>query len=348
MNLSFFRSDYFKKIFITYSVSKLLVFITGFLVLGNNFIQIMGTRWDSNIYEDIAENGYLAPKAVVSANIVFSPVYPAFIRILSFILPIVVSAYVVTNLFGYIFLYIIYRYLGLKTALLISIFPVYVLFSTIPYSDDILLTFMSLALFIDSAVTSSIFLSLSVLTFYNIAPTIVAFFLKKWNIIILPILTGMAILLAYFIFFGNPFIYFNIEKEYWDAGFTLPNIQTMFLLNGWFTREPWKFLDFEIPRQLWLIRNYLFLIFYFFGDYLLFKSNLKNKKFLLLYSLLVEIPLLFINGVPAISIPRLLLPAFPIFYGYACLNKNIIYLYAIISIILIPIVTIWQMTAFFS
>jgi len=172
--------------------------------------------------------------------------------------------------------------------------------------------------------------------------------MRNWKIIIMPIITGISIFVAYFIFFGNPLIYFNIEKEYWNAGFTLPNIQAIFLLNGWFTNEPWKFLNFEIPRPLWLIRNYLFFIFYFIGDYLLLKSNLKNGKFLFLYSLLVEIPLLFINGVPVISIPRLLLPAFPIFYGYARLSKNIVYLYEIISIILIPIITIWQMTAFFS
>jgi len=341
-HLPFFLSNDFKFVIIIYSVSKLLVFITGFFILGSDFFQIMGTKWDSYIYESIASHGY------AGYYIVFSPVYPALIYILHIILPTVFSAYIIVNIFGYIFVYIIYRYLGLKTALLISIFPVYVVFSTIPYSDDILLTFISLALFINSSTISSIFLSLSVLTFYNIIITIPAFIMKNWKIIIMPILTGIGIFIAYFIFFGNPFIYFNIEKEYWNAGFTLPNVQAMFLLNGWFTSEPWKFLNFEIPRPLWLIRNYLFFIFYFLGDYFLLKSNLKNRKFLFLYSLLVEMPLLFINGVPAISIPRLLLPAFPIFYGYASLRKNIIYLYAIISIFLIPIITIWQMTAFFS
>ena len=68
----------------------------------------------------------------------------------------------------------------------------------------------------------------------------------------------------------------------------------------------------------WAVRNLLFEVFFFLGVFLL--SRVKGYPWrwpLVGYSLVVSLPLLFIEGTPVYSIPRLLLAGFPIFIEYS-------------------------------
>jgi hypothetical protein len=78
----------------------------------------------------------------------------------------------------------------------------------------------------------------------------------------------------------------------------------------------------HLAPAYWLVRNLIFEIFYLAGAVLILKTQNKNRIFLFVYSLCAIIPLLFVTGTPAISIPRLLLPAFPVFFGYTALMKK--------------------------
>ena len=77
------------------------------------------------------------------------------------------------------------------------------------------------------------------------------------------------------------------------------------LMDGWFTSEPWKVFGIHLAPAYWLVRNFLFEIFYVAGAILLLRTQNKHRIFLFAYSLLAIIPLLFVTGTPAISIPRL-------------------------------------------
>jgi hypothetical protein len=340
---NFLKSNIFKLILVL-TVLKVVVIITCYALYNKNFAYELLTNWDARNYEIIALQGY-------SSNYLyaFSPAYPAMVKGLNYVLNnIELSAFIVTNIFGYIFPLILYKTFNYKTALLVESFPVYVLYSTIPYSDPVYLTFISLSFYLikkKRVLFSSISYAIAILFFYTIAFSLISYFLalKRKFIMFLPIplIVGFLIFAGYYLATGDPFLYFTIEKIVWGVKFVLPQEQFEWLLNGWFTIQPWKFLSFRISPWIWLVRNLIFFVFYFILVSLLFKMK---EYFYGIYSLSMILPLLFIVGTPAISIPRLLLAAFPAFYAF----KGKYSYYIAGSLVSLIIITIWQFTAFFS
>jgi hypothetical protein len=100
----------------------------------------------------------------------------------------------------------------------------------------------------------------------------------------------------------------------------------------------------------WLVRNILFEVFYIFGAFYLFKTKNENRVFLAVYSLIATIPLLFMTGTPLLSIPRLLLPAFPVFFGYSELLKKRTHalIYSGVCVIMAAFIAIMQTYSFFA
>lgn len=158
---------------------------------------------------------------------------------------------------------------------------------------------------------------------------------------------GGAIIVAFWVFTGSPFTFFDVERKYWDAYFANPICQAKWVLNHDFSLHifPW----FQLSPLVYLVRNYLFVTFYILGAILLYKRT--RNFFLTAYSLSVIIPLLFLNGWPSFSLPRLLLPAFPSLLGYADLvfkRKVFFLLYFSISLFLTFFFTRWQALGFFA
>ncbi|ARM74756.1 hypothetical protein [Acidianus manzaensis] len=238
-----------------------------------------------------------------------------------------------------------------------EIFPVYVVFSTIPYSDVFYLTFLALTFYIlkkekndNNVILSSLSFSLSLLNFYSIAWTLPSFFVelrKKFYIfIILPIFTGFLILFGYYIATGSPFTYFNLEKYIWNVQFSNPISQDIWLYHS-VELNHFHILGLSLTPSDYIIRNVAFEIFFLSLILLFIKSNIKEKYFYLAYCLLAFVPLLFVSGIPAFSVPRLSLAAFPAFYNLR-LGKWYFIGYLIGCIVLIPFITLWQLYAFFS
>ncbi|MUM65147.1 hypothetical protein D1867_07855 [Acidianus infernus] len=327
-----------------YTLEKIIVFITFYLIFRNLFIYEITINWDAIDYMWIAAHGYM-----VKFLYAFSPVFPALIKGLTFLTgSYSLSSLIITN----IFVILSYNYYGFKGSIILSTFPVFVIYSTIPYSDDIALTFLILSLNLGGWL-SAIALGGAIATFYNLAYTLPSFILKykrKIWYFLPPLAAGGAILLAFWIFTGSPFTFFSVESKHWSAYFTTPWCQAEWILNcySFFINS---FFDpyFHLSPLVYLLRNYVFLAFYITGTILFYKKS--KDVFLTLYSLSIILPLFFIHGWPSISLPRLLLPAFPSLLGYVEVifkRKAYTVIYIAISFFLTFFFTEWQVLAFFA
>ncbi|PWI47250.1 hypothetical protein CEE45_12705 [Candidatus Heimdallarchaeota archaeon B3_Heim] len=159
-------------LFICIKFTMLFIFIELFNLLGetvwdNNyprfhsgieFFDLLGTRWDSNIYIPMAENGYAPINSSTDYRAwVFPPLYPFLINILVQISPIelhyTVSAVIITNIFSVTSVMAFYlmarHYLdeikSIYATLFFAFFPPVFVFSTVAYSEPIYLTFVILS-----------------------------------------------------------------------------------------------------------------------------------------------------------------------------------------------------------
>jgi hypothetical protein len=176
----------------------------------------------------------------------------------------------------------------------LSTFPVFVLYSTIPYSDDIALTFLILSLNLEGWL-SALSLAGSIATFYNLAYTLPSFLLKyrrKIWYFIPPLVVGGIILIAFWIFTGSPLTFFSVENKFWYAYFTIPWCQAEWILNCYDHFINTFFAPcFRLSPLIYLLRNHAFLAFYITGTMLFYKKY--KNAFLTLY---YNITSLFIHG----------------------------------------------------
>ena len=294
--------------------------------------QGLGTKWDSDYYEIIATQGY-GP----AAPLVFSPAYPAAIKGLDYLVGNAwVSALLVTNLLSFAFPILVWKAFGYRTALFAELFPTYIVFTTVAYSDVVPLvllgaTFLLLAR--ERVLRASLALGGAIFAFYSLALTLPSFLValsrKKRAADLLfyalPLAAVGAILLWYEVETGGYLSYIRLEAP-WQAGFGTPLAQVQYLLcphgQGTLTCQKWELFGVPLTPPYWVVRNLLFEAFYVAGALYLLRNKSRQRAFLSVYSLSVVVPLLFVTGVPAMSIPRLLLPAFPVFVGYSDLLRG--------------------------
>ncbi|MBB5254457.1 hypothetical protein D1869_05700 [Sulfurisphaera ohwakuensis] len=338
------------KLIIVLTMMKFLVIFPPYFISGSDTLYLLTSKWDSTLFETIAKYGYIKPYLFA-----FPPIYPFLIHLVHFIFgSYYISALIVTNIFGYLFPIIVYKVFGYKTALLLELFPVYIIYSTLPYSDVIYLTAVGLVFYFlkkGKILPASIAMGFAITNFYSIAFTLPSFAVKLKQLflkfIIIPLVSGFVILIWYYLSTGNPFYYFELERNIWGVKFVTPLAQVNWIMNGWFTTQHWTILSFELKPIDWLIRNLSFEIFFIILTIMLLRLKDKDKLFYLIYSLSVMIPLFFIIGTPAISIPRLLLAAFPSFHSLK-IDRTWLLIYVITSATLTPLFTFWQIYAFFS
>ncbi len=340
------------------AIGKLFVILCTFLYHHSaNFLYAMSTTWDSTYYQSIATSGYTRV-----VQYVFSPIYPDLIETLDIIIPHAwFSALIITNIISFVFPLVVYKTFGNKTALIAVLFPTYLVFTTIPYSDIVPLVFFTLSVFFllkEKIIESSISVGLAVLSAFHAVWMLPAYAVdiiktKRFkNIVfyIAPIAAGILVLLWFKLKTDNFMAYFSLETEGWREHFGTPFSQAKWLINGWFTNEPWKIFGIRLAPAYWLVRNLIFEIFYLAGAFLILKTQNKHRMFLFIYSLCAIIPLLFVTGTPAISIPRLLLPAFPIFFGYTALMRKDwhYWVYASACLLMTAWIAITQTYCFFA
>ncbi|QIW23927.1 hypothetical protein EWF20_07030 [Sulfolobus sp. S-194] len=343
-------SDKVIRLIIVLTIMKFLVILPLYFISNSDTFCLLTSKWDSALFETIAKYGYIKPYLLA-----FPPIYPFLIHLVNVIFGNYhISALLVTNIFGYLFPIIVYKALDYKTALLLELFPIYIIYSTLPYSDVIYLTAIALVFYFlkkGKILPASIAMGFAIASFYSTALTLPSFVVKLkqsfLKFVIIPLIFGFSILSWYYVSTGNPFYYFELERSYWGVKFVAPLAQANWLMSGWFTTQHWTILSLELRPIDWLIRNLCFEIFFIILTLMLLRLKDKDKLFYLIYSLSVIIPLFFIVGTPVISIPRLLLAAFPSFYSLK-INKIWLLIYVITSAALTPLFTFWQIYAFFS
>ncbi len=343
------------------AIGKACLFLAVFLYSrSSDFLYLMSTGWDSLNFQTIAADGYI--RIMLYA---FSPFYPGLIKGLSLVIPEVwICALIITNVLSFAFPLVLYRTFGYRAALLAELFPVYLVFTTIPYSDVISLFFLALSIFLvlrEKIIASSAAVSLAIFNSFNLAWTLPSYLvqlLKKKrfkNLVFyfIPAVVGTLILVYFQIRLGDFWKFFAIERVIWNVQFSNPVSQIAWLLDAgktWFNNEIYQIFSVRLVTGYWLGRNIVFEIFYLFGAFYLFKRKKENGVFLGVYSLIAIIPLLFMTGTPVLSIPRLLMPAFPVFFGYSMLmKKGWHYLvYSGVCVILAAFIAIIQTYSFFA
>jgi hypothetical protein len=315
-----------------------------YLLSPQGFVALLhgiSTDWDSVQYELIAQSGYSTFKG--SELYAFSPLYPILIYVTHFATGFYWSAaLLVTNVLSFIFPIIVLRLFGLRAAILAETFPVYVVFTMIAYSDALALVLLALGLLLyvrKRYAFAGLSLAVAGLVFYDllVAPAVLLVYMVanrgdgadirrlaiSLSSFVLPVvLAGVVMLLAYWNATGDPFLFFSLEHTYWGVTATTPLGQVQWLYDGRgvgsFTGMFWYVYGIRLSSTYWAVRNLLFEAFFFFGVYLLTRIRECPQRWLLVgYSLLLSVPLLFVHGTPVYSIPRLLLAAFPVFFGYS-------------------------------
>ncbi len=344
------------------AVGKVVVFIAVYpFDPSPDLLHLMATKWDGDFYQIIATQGY-GP----SAPYVFSPLYPALIRAVYYALGSAwVSAYVVTNALSFVFPVLLYKAFGYRTALLAELFPTYLLFTTIPYSDVVVLVFLAssiLLLMKDRVLSASATVSAAILTFFNLAWTLPSFLValldtrrRPRDLLFygLPLVTGALIVLWLRAETGAYLDLIRLEAP-WGVKLANPLTQAYYLLcvnsPGSYTCQPWAADGLRLTPPYWLVRNICFEAFYLFGALYLLKTGAKHRVFLCVYCLSVTLPLLFWVGFVALSVPRLLLPAFPVFLSYSVLlrGRKLEVTYVVLCIGLAGLFSVFQYLAFFS
>jgi hypothetical protein len=348
-NLTFKRADLFK-LWGALALGKVVVLVAVYLARSTpNFLYLMSTRWDANWFLSIAKYGYIQLDSYA-----FSPLFPAMINAFSSLsVPSWTVALAMANALSFAVPLVVYRTFGFRTALLFELFPTFLFYTTVPYSESLVLLILALSLLFALSgrmVASSASLSLAIFSSYSMAWTLPSFAIGLYDRLrrrtvlfyILPLLTGLLIFSWFEASSRSYWIYFTIEKANWHVSFASPWGQAIWL---WLRKIGGLW---PIPGS-WETRNLPFEVFYIYGALRLVQMPGRDKTFLGVFSFSVILPLFFIIGGPAESIPRLLLPAFPIFAYYAtAIRGRYLWVYAPLCLLLTFWVAQFQTLYFFS
>jgi Gpi18-like mannosyltransferase len=300
---------------------KLLI-LAVFLNTGGD-LTALGTNYDAGIYLNIARFGY---NSVGLASYVFAPVFPWLTRVLALDY---FGALVIANVFAVAAAFLVYRLSNIYGALLFSAFPTLLVFGTAAYADSMMLFFLILAYFFYARsryVGMWISVTLAFLTKYAALLAVPLFILllaykersrqgARLGAItqfVVPELWGAGIpsLALIGVMFwlqqavGDPLAFIHLQAE-WDAsGLVDPFNQALWILYGSFTNQPGALARGQ-PWE-WLVRNCCFQA----PIIILWIVALKRgQRDLAVLGLPFALLTLTTIGAPAISTPRIILPA---------------------------------------
>jgi len=295
----------------------LTVFV--FLRFGGD-LSALGTNWDAGIYLNIARFGYSSGDPT---GYVFAPIFPWLTHLLALDY---FGALLIANVFTVAAAFLVYRLSNIYGALLFSAFPTLLVFGTAAYADSMMLFFLILAYFFYARsryVGMWISVTLAFLTKYAALLAIPLFILLvaykersrqggrlgAITQFAVPELCGVAIpsLALIGVMFwlqqavGDPLAFIHLQAEWWASSLVDPYNQALWILHGPFTNQPGPGQPWE-----WLFRNYCFQV----PIIILWMVALRRGKWdLAVLGLPFALLTLTTIGTPAISAPRIILPA---------------------------------------
>src|SRR3972149_4085098 len=278
--------------------TRLVLFISLFLINGEFKISTLGERWDGNSYRFIAENGYVPQNLVGSEFIVFLPLFPTILRFLSFLgLQTETIAFFVSNIFFILGSLILYKLLKIDYEEKFSK-AVLILISLFARKSNFLLGFLFAGL---ASITRP--------TGIFIFPAILYLLLKTKNISkLIYVLPGL-IFPIYYLYLNfklnqDPFSFSLFLKNYWQKSFALPweGITKSFKLMTHFDWDTYQRVTAGLFEGLSSFLAWIFSLLTLFK-----RSNINFAYFIFMFLS----TLLFTSTGFILSAPRYILSMFP-------------------------------------
>ncbi len=307
-------------------------------------VEKFSLRWDGLHFITIAENGYFDVH-----ELAFGPLFPLMIRALSKLgLETWLSAFLLANFLSFIPPLIVLRRWGLKPALFLAFNPAYMLFTTAPYSESLALSLALLAYDLreERPIVAGLLLGLAVIAKYSIALLVPAFLLsRERKRFMIPFGACCVFLAGFFVWVCRSlFKYFEIERA-WDSSLDGPIAQVKWLLGSWFVKQNWHVGDFKLGGVHWLLHHWAFLVPYTAGLFLLARKKLWKEFTFSAPTVALQY---LVTGVPAVSAPRLLLPAVPAWCVLAEMGDYVFITLIVAMLVGIHYAGLWHMEAFFG
>lgn len=305
---------------------------------------LLHAQWDSFWYLDIAENGYTFKGAKELSNIVFFPIYPFLIKILSFLTVgnFILAGWILSSFFLLLALFYFFK-------LVKEFHP-----EINPYLPILILLIFPTAFFLNAIYTESLFLFLSLATFYygfkkkflwagvfgifaslTRVTGVLLFIPLAWEYLrnhnfnplhffklkVLPIFLIPIGTLGFFLFhyfkFGDFFLFFKVES-WWGRSFNLNKDHFVFLENS-------AIVNFCV--------DVFFVIFILVLTYFVFKKLRISYGLYMLSTIVIAL-----TSGTLMSIGRYILVLFPIYILIASIkNEYLQKSWVFISILLLSI-----------
>ena len=237
-----------KKITLYLVVNRLALLTIAFFLSGINklydFIIMFGSRWDCHSYFSIANNWYVPRGSPGDVFIVFPPLYPILLRLISDLgINIYLGGVIISNILFVIGMLILYKTIAGRwnkkiasmALVLISIFPTSYFFST-TYPESLFVLIFAASFYFaekENYLLSSFLAGLAAITRpfgIMIFPPIILFMFKKNKLSLRNLITNGLIfalpiiyylLINYFIY-GDFFAFAGFLKNNWQKSFDFP------------------------------------------------------------------------------------------------------------------------------
>ncbi len=302
------------KVLAIYVAAKLSLVLGVWLALGkpDGFMHALAASWDGQHFLDRARDGYGA-----TADYAFPPLYPLLIRLLG---GSDGAAVLIANIAGGVAVYMVARLWGFGPGVMFACFPTWLLFSTAAYSESLFVALACVALWQlrDAETTrqgaiAGVFAVLAIMTRYAGAVgfgVLGAWILWRRRKVGVGLagagaVGGLVIAAWHRRATGDAGIYFEAQKE-WGAELAWPWEQLDWLLHGWFTNQG-AVMSSGDP-SLWVWRSLAFWLVAVAGAVWLARDRRWPE---LAFSAPLVVLVASTIGTPAISLPRLMLAAFP-------------------------------------
>ncbi len=318
-------------------------------------LRALAHRWDAEHFLRVALHGYSRLE-----DAAFAPLFPALVRLLHLLgLPAWAAGLAAANAAGLALVVLLCRLYGPGPAAALALLPSMALYTTAPYSEPLALALAAAGLLEARRrrwPLAGLLLGLASLARYQVAIPALALALAAWRaerrpraallVAAGPLAAGLAVALLYWRVYGDPLVYLRAERL-WDSGLTLPVVgQVRWLLDSWFTRQPWSLGGHLVEPWMWAARNLAVYALYLAGLAALARRGDALEAAWAGAALLLVASL---RGVPGASAPRLALEAFPAVAALAgALDRAALLALAGAEAALIPWVALCHLQAFYA
>ena len=315
-------------------------------------------RWDGGHFTRIAAHGYTD-----TSSLAFAPLYPWLTRLASRAIgaPVWLAALIVSNTASVLLFLVLARLYGWRAALLLYLVPPMPLYTTAAYSESLGLLLLALAVLDCSRrrhARAAAWVALAAWARYVLGLAglgLLAASLARGDrrgalLGLLPLAASLALLLAFFSHVGgSPLAYLEAEKS-WEAGLSSPLAQAEWLLRSGIVEQFSTLRGIPLGGAVYLARNLIYYVVLTAGLVLGVSRPCEPGRCGIPMTLPLAAMLPALTGVPAMSVPRLALSAFPLLAPIASRMSRspsgLLFLAG--EAAALPVVTVWHMESFFA